>query len=122
MTLNRDEVKILRENLKNKYRDTITASADALIITQIDDVISKKDTALKLKDVSVKDLLIVSEKYLQDFIDVETKKKGRNNYIRIMKQLRKQDPNLRTLLEQDGYIFRSREFVPLILDILDKEK
>ena len=122
VTLNREELKALRELLRAKYRDTVTAKSDSVIARKIESVIRTTDASSSVNNVPVKDFLKISEKYLQDFIDVETKKKGRNSFIRIMKQIRQQDPNLRSLLEADGYIFRSREYVPLILDILDKEK
>lgn len=122
VTLNREELKALRELLRAKYRDTVTAKSDSVIARKIETVIRTKDATTLINNVPVSDLLKISETYLQDFIDVETKKKGRNSFIRIMRQIRQQDPNLRSLLEADGYIFRSREYVPLILDILDKEK
>ncbi len=122
VTLNREELKQLRELVRAKYRDTVTAKTDSIIVRKIDAVIRATDVSATINSVPVKDLLKISEKYLQDFIDVETKKKGRNSYVRIMKQLRLIDPNLRSLLDADGYIYQSRQYVPLILDILDKEK
>lgn len=122
VTLNREELKALRELLRAKYRDTVTVKSDSVIAQKIESVIRTKGATTLINNVPVADLLKISETYLQDFIDVETKKKGRNSYIRIMRQIRQQDPSLRSLLEADGYIFRSREYVPLILDILDKEK
>lgn len=122
VTLNREELKQLREIVRAKYRDTVTAKTDSIIVRKIDAVIRATDVTATVNSVPVKDLLTIAEKYLQDFIDVETKKKGRNSFIRIMRQIRQQDPNLRSMLDADGYIYRSREYVPLILDVLDKEK
>lgn len=122
VTLNREEIKKLREIMQNKYRDTVSVGNDMVVEKNIEAVMKGSKGNVAINDVNVKDLLKIAETYLQDFVDVETKKKGRNSFIRIMRQIRQQDPNLRSVLDSDGYLYRIRDYVPLILDVLDKEK